>query len=177
MCISSRYAMATPVRRSPCHRRDRGFKRPWLANGVQSRSRRRIRGRRPNRSDDRGFGKGAARQRDPGKFGSDAKVPSLLAQVSDYPTVTTNVDPADPDDFVVAINEARNRARAQAFRVAPGPRKRRKNSTGKLNAYDLRASPSHHQIVRHMGNDPARRMVRNQTEIVGRVLPRRLRRL
>jgi len=119
----------------------------------------------------------AARQRDPGKFGSDAKVPSLLAQVSDYPTVTTNVDPAGPDDFVVAINEARNRARARAFRVVPGAseEKKGKNSTGKLNAYDLRASPSHDQIVLHMGNDPARRMVRNQTEIVSRVLPRRLR--
>jgi hypothetical protein len=63
----------------------------------------------------------AARQRDPGKFGSDAKVPSLLAQVSDYPTVTINVDPADPDDFVVAINETRYRAGARAFRVVPGP--------------------------------------------------------
>jgi hypothetical protein len=63
----------------------------------------------------------AARQRDPGKFGSDAKVPSLLAQVSDYPTVTINVDPADPDDFVVAINETGYRAGARAFRVVPGP--------------------------------------------------------
>jgi hypothetical protein len=63
----------------------------------------------------------AARQKDPGKFGSDAKVPSLLAQVSDYPTVTITVDPADPNDFVVAINETRYRAGARAFRVVPGP--------------------------------------------------------
>jgi hypothetical protein len=63
----------------------------------------------------------AARRRDPGKFGSDVKVPSLLAQASDYPTVTINVDPADPDDFVVAINETRHRAGARAFRVVPGP--------------------------------------------------------
>jgi hypothetical protein len=63
----------------------------------------------------------AARQKDPGKFGTDAKVPSLLPQVSDYPTVTVNVDPADPADFVVAINETRYRSGARAFRVVPGP--------------------------------------------------------
>ena len=62
----------------------------------------------------------AARQKDPGKFGSDAKLPSLLPQVSDYPTVTVDVDPADPADFVVAINDTRYRSGARAFRVVPG---------------------------------------------------------
>jgi hypothetical protein len=63
----------------------------------------------------------AARQKDPGKFGTDAKLPALLPQVSDYPTVTVTVDPADPADFVVAINETRYRSGARAFRVVPGP--------------------------------------------------------
>ncbi len=33
-------------------------------------------------------------------------------------------------------------------------------------AHDGRAAPSHHQIVRHMGNDRAPRMVRNDIEMV-----------
>jgi len=33
-------------------------------------------------------------------------------------------------------------------------------------AHDGRATPSHDQIVRHMGNDSAPRMVWNDTEII-----------
>jgi hypothetical protein len=63
----------------------------------------------------------AARQNNQGNFGTDAKLPAVLPQVSDYPTMTVNVDPADPADFVVAINDTRYRSGARAFRVAPGP--------------------------------------------------------
>ena len=121
MRISSRYATATSVRRSPCRRRDRR-----LQAAVASE-----RGAAAQPTTNPGDGivpmvevlekVRAARRRDPGKFGSDVKVPSLLAQASDYPTVTINVDPADPDDFVVAINETGYRAGARAFRVVPGP--------------------------------------------------------
>jgi hypothetical protein len=62
----------------------------------------------------------AARQEDPGKFGGDVKVPALLPQVSDYPTMTVNIDPADPADFVVTINNTRYQSGARAFRVVPG---------------------------------------------------------
>ncbi len=62
----------------------------------------------------------AARQNDPGKFGSEVKVPGLLPQVSDYPTMTVNIYPADPADFVVTINDTRYPSGARAFRVVPG---------------------------------------------------------
>ena len=62
----------------------------------------------------------AARQKDPGTFGNDVRLPSLLPQVSDYPTMTVNIDPADPADFVVTINDTRYPSGARAFRVVPG---------------------------------------------------------
>jgi hypothetical protein len=62
----------------------------------------------------------AARQNNRPTFGADANVPGPLPQVSDYPIMTVNVDPADPADFVVAINEMRYHAGARMFRVVPG---------------------------------------------------------
>jgi hypothetical protein len=62
----------------------------------------------------------AARQNDTRTFGGDVNVPGLLPQVSDYPTMTVSIDPADPADFVVTINNTRYPSGARAFRVVPG---------------------------------------------------------
>jgi len=62
----------------------------------------------------------AARQDRPGEFGADVKVPDLLPQISDYPTMTVNIDPADPANFVVTINGTPYPPGARLFRIVPG---------------------------------------------------------
>ena len=46
----------------------------------------------------------ASRWRDPSQFGEKLDVPAPLLHPSDFPTMTVDIDPADPRDFVVTIN-------------------------------------------------------------------------
>jgi hypothetical protein len=62
----------------------------------------------------------AARAQEPGHFGADWKVPAPLPQASDSPIVTVDVDPPDPNDFVVTINGTAYQAGARLFRLVAG---------------------------------------------------------
>jgi hypothetical protein len=62
----------------------------------------------------------ASRWRDPSQFGEKLDVPAPLLHPSDFPTMTVDIDPADPRDFVVTINGKPYQAGARIFRVLAG---------------------------------------------------------
>jgi hypothetical protein len=46
--------------------------------------------------------------------------PAPLLQLSNYPLLTVEIDPAEPKNFVVTINETKYEVGARLFRVVPG---------------------------------------------------------